>query len=444
MENNPVKQRVQQLTEMWNEAVSNNKEARVFAWVGASSVDYKMIRGFIVYHTSEESTIEDVFLCMHHPFEKNSEYGYRLIYELGQYITAWNNNDELIAQTGVINWTPSPQDIGESDEVYFIKNLNALADAIQIQDENNYLVIALLPQAVNTFVDLSNWLSNVLKADISEKLRLMVYDSYELSAFKTVSDAHPKRFNYLYPDLDMPGAMNQILETAKQQKKTEADREAVHFQQMLLKLTDAISKNEIKLIDQYKNQCIVIAQKYGWPHLEALVYFFMHSYYYSNNQFQKAVHAIDKSIIKADEALITKALNTEEIRYQYRIAKGNLFYINQKFADAAEIYQDCLSLEHESTDIQLLLGIYQMLGSSKKHNGEKQAAWNIFREGWALINQNNKSLVKDNIMLMLYGKEMIETGKEIRADIESYNIQMDEWWGENWMVKVHNYTPALN
>ena len=444
MENNPIKQRIQQLTEMWNEAVITHKDAVMYGWVGNSSVDYKMVRGFVVYHTSQESTTEDIFLCMHHPFEDAEQYGQRIVYELGEYINAWNSNENLSSQTGTIKWKPGPVNVGQSDELYFTNNINDLANAIQIQEERNYLVVALLPQMVNSYANFSNWLVNVLRAGICSKVRLMIYDTYELNAFKSISEAHPQYFKYLYPDLDMPGAMNQVLESAKQGKKSEADREAVHFQQMLLKLTDAISKSEARLIDEYMNQCLVIAQKYSWPHMEALVYFFMHSHYYAQDDFEKSVHAIDKSIAKADEAVATRIVIGEEIRYHYRIAKGNLFYMNKKFADAAEVYQSCLALDQTSMDMQVLLGIYQMLGSSKRHNGEKEAAWNCFRDGWSLVNKDDSNLMKGNIMLMLYGKDMIETGKEISVDTEPYGVEMNQWWGENWMVKLYSYTPTLN
>ena len=46
MENNAIMQRVMMLSEMWAEAVITQPQVRVFAWVGASSVEFKTIKGF--------------------------------------------------------------------------------------------------------------------------------------------------------------------------------------------------------------------------------------------------------------------------------------------------------------------------------------------------------------------------------------------------------------
>jgi hypothetical protein len=404
-----------------------------------------MVRGFVIYHTSDESNIEDVFLCLHHPFTNAHQYGSNIINELSKYVDEWNKDEELSEQTGIINWRPVDKIDNESDEEYFSQNINCLADSLRIQEEKNYLVIALFPQIINKYNDFSNWLIKVINAGLSAKVRLMVYDTYDLKAFETLQKENQKHFLYLYPDLDMAGAMNQILEGAKHGKKNEGEKEAVYFQQLLLKLTNAISYTDHQKIEIYQKQCICIAQKHHWPHLEAVVYFFLHSYYSNNNNLELAIHIIEKAIVKSDEAVAIKIIETEDVKYQYRIAKGNLFFMNKRFSDAAEVYKGCLQLQRTTVDKQLLLGIYQMLGASQKHNGEKNAAWISFEEGWSLLDNLDESLLKDNIMIMLYAKDMVATGKEVRAKMDTFYLQMNQWWGEDWMGKINKYHhPPIN
>jgi hypothetical protein len=57
----------------------------------------------------------------------------------------------------------------------------------------------------------------------------------------------------------------------------------------------------------------------------------------------------------------------------------------------------------------------------------------------------DESLLKDNIMIMLYAKDMVATGKEVRAKMDTFYLQMNQWWGEDWMGKINKYHhPPIN
>ena len=94
MENNPITQRVIALTEQWREAAINYPNARAFCWMGEGDIDYKMINAFALYHLSDQSTIPDVFFTFSHPFtaETANNYGANIIYEMGEYLKAWDND----------------------------------------------------------------------------------------------------------------------------------------------------------------------------------------------------------------------------------------------------------------------------------------------------------------------------------------------------------------
>lgn len=283
----------------------------------------------------------------------------------------------------------------------------------------------------------------MIRFEISAKVRFMVYDTYDLKAFEGLSKQFPSVFQMLYPDLNMTGAMNQILENTKAEKNTNEERDAVSFQQLIIKLTEAIGKNDKRKIDIYKKQSIELTRQYNWPHMEALVYYFIHSYYAINNQQPEAVELIDHAISKADEAVSRKILETDDIKYYYRIAKGNLFFLNKKFIDSATVYKTCLSLERKNIDKQLLLGVYQMLAVSLRHAGDKKSAWNYFLEGWEMIKTESKEFIRKSDQIKYYAKEMIDAAVNEENGRGYYYNVFAQYWGNDWLSNMKDYSPAL-
>lgn len=446
MEQNPVMQRVAMLTAMWREAVTKYKEARVFAWVGSSSIDYRMIKGFVLFHTSEQSDLDDLFFSLNQPFahDELTKYGARLISEMNGFITAWNGDKNLTAKTGKLAWAASVQDKETADETYFVQNINALAEALGVSGEGDVLALALLPQTVTDYTVYAQWVHNVLKAGLSENVRIMLFDTYEQKAFASLEEAYPKTFKFLYPDLDMPGAMNQILEHTKSTKKSSEERDAISFQQALLKMNEAISYGSEKNSTVYKNECLQLAVKNSWLHLEALVYFFLHSFYVSQKQLEKALQAINTAVQKTDVA-VEKKLVEPGIRYQYRIAKGNLLFMNKRYPEASEAYKECLQLDRTAVDKRVLLGVYQMLGNSTRKEGFKKQAWSYFNEGWQLV-QADEELLKKNAVMMFYANDMIAAAYSADVNADALLKKLNGWWGHDWQYKLSKgaHEPVLD
>jgi tetratricopeptide (TPR) repeat protein len=201
-------------------------------------------------------------------------------------------------------------------------------------------------------------------------------------------------------------------------------------------MNEAISYSNEKSLMIHKNECIQLSIKNNWPHLEALVYFFLHSFFVSQNKTKEAHEVIDKAIQKADQSVEQNIVESEGIRYQYRIAKGNLFFMNKKYVEAGDMFKQCLQLKRTNIDKHVLLGIYQMLGNSIKKSHSRKEAWNYFEEGWQLLKNENLDALKNNTIIMFYAKDMIETASGYQVNLKEYSDMMDEWWGKNWLHKL--------
>jgi tetratricopeptide (TPR) repeat protein len=435
MDSNPVMQRVMMLSEMWSSEVAKRPAARVFCWIGANMVEYKTIKGFVIYQTSLEKTLEDKLLLLAQPFQPQvKNYGESILADLNTYITNWNNDESLRTAMGKIDWQPSEKNVTVTDAAYFIANIKNLATALNITGKPEVLALALFPQVADDRAAYSSWLAAIIKAGIPATVRVMLYDAYDNPAFEALSKQYPSAFKYLQPDLDMPGAMDGILEAAKAKKSSPEEKDMLSFQQGLIKMNEAIAYGDKDNVLFYKDHCIALADKYYWPQQKALAYFFLHTYYASVKDEEAACAAIDKAILTVDEGLAKKVITTNETQYQYRIAKGNLFFMNGQFGKAAEVYKECLNLNRAAANPLMLAGIYQMLGNSlRKHQGATEAR-PYFKQGWALLTRQGTEALKDNAMAMFYAKDMMAVADE--EITRKYAPEMIRFWGADWRQKL--------
>jgi tetratricopeptide (TPR) repeat protein len=439
MERNAIMQRVMMLSEMWMEALRQYPNVITFAWVGSSSVEFKTIKGFVMFQTSYEKTLQDTILCLAQPFEPEIQsYGARIIGDLQHYFNEWNKDPALTETTGLIQWQPTAWAENISESEWFIENLNLLALALKISADDEKLVLALFPSTLNDVKAFSNWIELLMNEKIDPHIRIMLYESRDSMYFESLSKKRSNQFKYLYPDLDIAGAMDQILEDTKAAKTSPEEREMVSFQQSLIKMNEAIGYGDEEQVLFYSDNCLKIAQKYGWAAQQALVHFFEHTFYASVNKPKEAHHSIDKAItiVQSEENNIK-----DQTPYQYYIAKGNLYFMSSKFEEAAAVYKNCLTLNGNENNTLLLAGIYQMLGNSLRKSASKEEARNCFITGWELLAQDQQMELKDNAMAMFYAKDMLSVADQ--AMLNKYHPVMDELWGQNWRNNLDNQYKVL-
>lgn len=431
MDNNPIMQRVLMLSEMWASELANQPDARVFCWQCTSNVEYKTIKGFVMFQTSSEKTLEDTVLYMSHAYEPATKnYAQSILTDMHKYFIAWNSDDDMIAQTGKIEWEPAIKKADENEAAYFLKNLSSLANALSITGDPGVLAMALFPNAISDIKEFGAYIENLIREGIPPNIRFMLYDNYDMNTFEKIAEHFPGTFKYLQPDLDIPGAMNQILEDAKNTKTSEEEKDIISYQQALIKMNEAIGYSNEKDIMFYKNNCLSICSKHKWPQQEALVYFFLQNYYASINDNEKAHKAIDKAIHITDTAYAGKQIEDNQTQYQYYIAKGNLFFIHKQFEKAADVYKKSLELDRTMANPLMLAGIHQMLGNSLRQYASKKEARSCFKTGWQLLLEEDEATLKTNAIAMFYANDMLAVADD--EILENYAPAMDQWWGEGW------------
>ncbi|MBO9728533.1 MAG: hypothetical protein J7623_07850 [Chitinophaga sp.] len=435
MQNNAIMQRVLQLSDVWSQEVKDHPDVRTFIMMGANLVEYKTIKGFVMFQVSAEKNLPDTFLLHQQPFEDNgATYATGLLQHLHQYFQQFNQDSKLVAEYGSkIAWENPYQEKTAVTHAEFVQALSGLAAVLQINGKNSVLVVTLFPEQVSDFDKLVEWMSLLAATKIPPTIRFLLYDNTEAELYKGLVKNNPAA-RYIKPDLDIPGAMNQILEEAKAQKTSQEEIDIIQFQQYLVKLNEAATYSSEHDLLFYKEQCCNITRRHRWLQQEAIVYFFLHNFYAQHHK-AKAIENIDKAIQLADEAVHKGLATTNQEQFHYRIAKGNLYYFDKKLSEAATVYKSALALDRTDANPMMLAGLYQMLASCQRRTESHKATTDTLVAGWELLSGMPEEELKENAMAMFYGRDMLEWND---PELKKHEPFMNRLWGNNWLHKIRN------
>jgi tetratricopeptide (TPR) repeat protein len=430
MEMNPIMERVIRLSEQWKSVLTDYPDARVFCWMGNSMSEYKMIRGLVLFHMSEESTLEDIFIACHLPFDSQSagQYGKNTLEMMDAYVRSWNKDEKLSSENGTINWTVT-YDEKQNDVFNFVSNMNQLAKSFSCDAKEKKLVVCILPQRLDDLDSFRQWITEILKSPVHPSVCYMLYDTYDSRLFGKFEKEYPLLFRYIIPDMDLYGAINQILEDKKQEESGSEAKDMISYQQLLLKLTEATGQGDEKRALSCAEQAIEKIRNYQLPHMEALIYYLLHSMYVSINNKDKAADTLDKALEFSRKAVEQEIPGSRMTCCQYLITKANTYFINKKHEKALQFYLEALSISERDCALEIRISIYQMMGTCKRIAGDFYSL-DTFVEGWKLAEKLDEQQLKAHLPLRYYALEMLKSGNS--KETYQYQERFASLWGENW------------
>jgi tetratricopeptide (TPR) repeat protein len=434
MEMNPVMERIVRLSRQWKTVVNENHEAKVFCWLGNSTTEYRMIRGFVMFHMSEESSLDDVFIACHQPFGSQSAetYGEKILEMMDVYVRSWNMDKKLLSETGSIDWNPV-YDKKNTDASNFALNMNRLGECFSCDGEERKLVVCLLPQRLDDLERFRQWIVELLKSPVEPTVCYMLYDVFDSRLFEKQEKDFPLFFKYIIPDMDIYGAINQLLED-KKSKETDAESlAAVNYQQLLLKLTEATGKGEEHRAEEYAKRAMDAVRDFDMPQMEALVYYLLHGMYVSTGSDKKALKAIDNAIERSTKAVEKEIPGSRMTCCQYLVTKANSYFFEQKYGKALSLYNEALAMSEKDCIREMQIAVYQMVGTCKRLEGESDS-WDTFTEGWKIAETLDEEQIKNQPILRYYAVEMLKTGNYKVRD--SYEQRFEDLWGESWQENM--------
>jgi tetratricopeptide (TPR) repeat protein len=436
METNAVTDQVVRLSEQWRNVSEAHPATGVFCWLCASMMEYRMIHGFTMFHMSEESTLYDIFIASRQSFDASSRgcYGKKILEKMSSGIESWNKDARLTSARGVIGWE-AVYDDKRTDASGFVYNMTRLAVALSCDGKEKKLVVALLPDRIEDMKAYRDWIKEILKAQRATSVRYMLCDTYDARLFDDIEKDSPLYFKYIKPDLDMPGAIDSLLEEQKQEEEDEEIRDLISYRQLLLKVAEASGEGDEEEAVSNAVQAIEAIHPYHKPHMEAVVYFFLHSLYLhpSLGNSEKAEANIDKAIVLSKKAAEADLEGSRISCCQYLVSKANMYFTDKKYEKAIPPYTEALDYGRAGCPLEVTITIYQMLGVCKRKAGYFDS-WDYFKEGWKLVETLEEEAIKKHLPLRYYAAEMLKVASY--KEQPGYEKRFSELWGADWKKDI--------
>ncbi|PZP51080.1 MAG: hypothetical protein DI598_04050 [Pseudopedobacter saltans] len=435
MKENAVKQRVRLLEGLWETEIRNpnNKNAILCCMRGTGIIDYRMVKGFVYVQMTDESILPDVFLFSAFPFKNENQYGIKLVEASAMFIEEWNKNN-----TPKISWAIDPfnSDVHLDDALYFAQHMITLAESLEVNEQEETLVITFMPEPAFNPKEFVNWLVRTTQylSKISQKVRLLVYDNYGSGLYDEASKILGDRFLYLYPDLDMPGAVGQIAEEMQANASEPEKKDLATFQNNLLKLTKAIGTNSSKDFLVHRAECLKIANSRHWDDMSAITHFFCHTFHQAQEDMPMAEKEIAKAIAITEQSIdASKKEEKLPVLLHYLIAQANMYLIAKKLDVSLLSYEKALSIANQTpqTNAIVINGLHQMLGRNYYEVGQPQKAFDTLAKGWYTASEQIPDFVTSDLAKFYIG-DMVNYHMDSKEEYRDIFHGISQKLGNNW------------
>jgi hypothetical protein len=115
------------------------------------------------------------------------------------------------------------------------------------------------------------------------------------------------------------------------------------------------------------------------------------------------------------------------------ITKANSYFINKQYEKAIPFYSEALTVSEKDCVPEIRITIYQILGSCRRKAGYFDS-WDVFVEGWRLIETLDEQQIKTQLSLRYYALEMLKSAGFTKG--YEYEKRFISFWGENWQNDI--------
>jgi tetratricopeptide (TPR) repeat protein len=412
---NAITRRADQMQQMWRNFLEN-PTARTCYWVMEPEA-MRMMDVFYEVNAGDAPNTPDLFFRLETPFEDISTYGSMLSAELSRAIEG--EREALTDAQMTLNWHSKHGEDPSNRAIGFLRNFFKLAHALDLEDA--VVVAYFAPKAILRREEWERWCFNATQLDLPANLRLMFVEAKGSETLLKLAKQYPQRMIILRPELDMSGAMRELMsETGNQTDK------GTDFQKAFFELSQSIVQKNMDAMKTHAEKAIVLSRSMGYPHLEVGVLCATANGFLANNQPKIAITAYDEAFRVAqaskNKPLIPQVPDFkvdessgsifDQLTIQVLFSKGGVFlsYRSPKYAEALSVYQQADALLEDI--------IAQKLGSDKENID--------FEKGGVLLLHRVEAL-------RLIGFCLEGLGQGQKA-LETYYRAVD--WSEKWTLEI--------
>ena len=364
MENrkNAIENRIDRLAELWNE-FAQDKEALLLRWL-VDNDERQMIDAFLEVENESSGTVPDLFLVFENSFDSYQQYSARLIESLQEQYQACK--DELV-KDGDEEWISPIIESGISKDKHFIDQ--CLSIKKHVGSVMEHLVVVLLPESISDPQMFQQWLNMILQYQPASELRFLILDSVSNPIFEEFAQSQPKKIKTIKPELDMPAAFAEIVQSVPGQ---DPDKK---FRCHLVALMNAADKGDLESAKKSQMHALTIAKQHNWFQMQVVVHMTLGAVFLGAHKFEQALSCYRKAGIASDQAIEQGDPVGKKLLMQSRLAGGSTFIIDGQFENAAKVYEYTVPLTQELEDQLMTLECWRMSAYCYEQTKQYEQAW---------------------------------------------------------------------
>jgi tetratricopeptide (TPR) repeat protein len=310
---NAITRRADEMQQMWRDFLEN-PTARTCYWV-VEPDEERMMDVFYIANTGDSHKTPDMFLRLEAPFKDISTYGSMLSETLAYLMDLERPSFE--AYEIPLKWQSEHQEDPSNRALGFLRNFFRLASELNLGEG---VVVAFLdPQVIKRKDEWERWCFDATRLNLPDKIRLMFVETEGKQTLQKLAGQYPQRIHVIKPNLDMNGAVRELLhETGDQTDK------GTHFQHAFFELGQCIAQKDMAGMKVHAEKAIGISRNMGYPHLEIAVLCATANGFLANQQPKVAITVYDEAF-RVAQAARDKPLIPELPDLKMDDSNGNIF-----------------------------------------------------------------------------------------------------------------------
>jgi hypothetical protein len=421
---NPIEQRLDILTGLWNE-FAENPEARVLRWL-VDADEARIVEAFLAVQEEGGGEVPDLFVRIDAPFERAEQHGFSLI----EALRAWYEGERPGLEAAGIDarWAPPAVRPGTMDARAFKQCCDDFQGYYKHLAQN--LVIALFPEQVRSLDQWVAWLRKLAALDVSPTVRFMVVDSVAAPVLDALQDAEPTRVVSVAPELDMPGAMMEIA------RNVPGNHPGNTFRRYFVALTTAAERGDVAAAAEAADRALAIATEQRWPQMQVVVHMAMGGVHLGQSAVDDALGRYRTAAGLADAAAEGGDPAGPKLLLNARLAEGSALIAGGRLDEASQVYEQAAQLAGQQQDHLMTMESWRMAAYCHEAVKRPEPSLRCGLRGLDAAEQLEPEMRKSSTLPFL-GAGLLRVAEQIRgAKDRELRHRMDVLAGSGWEQSV--------
>ncbi|HKX28910.1 MAG TPA: tetratricopeptide repeat protein [Blastocatellia bacterium] len=422
---NAIEKRLDYLGGLWNE-FAQQEGARLLRWL-VDADDAQMLDLFFETQDEQVSEVPDLFVRLTTPFETAGEYGAALT---ADFKSMYEETRQALAEIEIDHQWAVPEPVAaDSGMESFVRCLGSFQQ--HYADLMLKLVIVLRPESIADPAAWQAWLSGLLKAGPADRIRLTVVDRLDVPMLEELAAASPTLVMTVRPQLDMPGAISELVHQAG------GSGPGVEFRRLFIELTNLVGSGNLEAINRKARAAIAIAGQEQWHSLAAAIHTLLAAAHLRAGRTEESVAAYRSAGQSAEAARAEDDPAGVKLMIQSRFGEAAALLSAGRFDQAVQVYEQIVPLTREARESLMTLEALRMAGYCYEQLQQPPRAWRSYRQALDSAEELDET-TRRNSTLPYIGQGLLRLAGPSAESREAREVRarMVELVGPDWEERI--------